>query len=278
MKFASFEHGGRSCWGAVHDGAVFDLVELSSSFKKAIATGALPATTVGLDAANRIPVSDIRWLPVIGNPDKILCVGLNYEKHRNETGRAEVGHPTIFTRFANTQVGHGGPVILPSVSDKLDWEGELAVVVGRAGRHIREEDAFAHVAGFSCYNDVTVRDWQGHTHQFTPGKNFIGTGAFGPWMVTTDEVGPLGGLRLQTRLNGEVVQDATLDEMIFSVARVIAYCSTFTRLEPGDVIAMGTPGGVGAKREPPVWMKVDDRIEVTIDRIGSLSNVVANEV
>ena len=278
MKFASFELDGKPSWGAVDGDGVFDLGEVTPSLKTAIASGVLPTTTVELDAAKRIPMTDVQWLPVIADPDKILCVGLNYEKHRSETGRSEVGHPTIFTRFANTQVGHEQHVVLPWVSDKLDWEGELAVVIGRSGRHIAEDDAFAHIAGFSCYNDVTVRDWQGHTHQFTPGKNFVGTGAFGPWLVTTDEMGPLEGLRLQTRLNGDIVQDATLNEMIFSVARQISYCSTFTRLEPGDVIATGTPGGVGSRRDPPLWMKVNDRIEVTIDRIGSLVNVVANEV
>ena len=278
MKFASFAYGAKSSWGAVHDGALVDLGHLSPSLKQAIMADALPATPAELDPATRIPVSDIRWLPVIPDPDKILCVGLNYENHRTETGRSEVQHPTIFVRFANSQIGHEEAVIRPFVSEKLDWEGELAVIIGRPGRHISEEHALAHVAGFSCYNDVTVRDWQRHTHQFTPGKNFIGTGAFGPWMVTADEVGPLDGLRLQTRLNGKIVQDATLGEMIFGVARQIAYCSTFTRLEPGDVIATGTPGGVGATRQPQVWMKAGDRINVSIDKVGTLRNVVTNEV
>ena len=236
MRFASFDYGAKSSWGAVHDDAVFDLSDISTSLRKAIETRVLPSNASELQARRAIPLSDIGWLPVITDPAKILCVGLNYETHRQETERSKVEQPTIFTRFANTQVGHQQSIILPSVSDRLDWEGELAIVIGQPGRHIREEDAFAHIAGFSCYNDVTVRDWQTHTSQFTPGKNFIGTGAFGPWLVTTDEVGPLDDLRLQTRLNGEIMQDATLGQMIFSVARQIAYCSTFTRLEPGDVI------------------------------------------
>ncbi len=277
MKFASFDLEGRSSWGAVQDGAVFDLRHISPSLKQAIASSKLPTTVADLNPAARIPVDGLRWLPVIPDPDKILCIGLNYEKHRTETGRSGVEHPTVFVRFPNSQVGHEEFVVRPRVSEKLDWEGELAVIIGRPGRHIREEDALAHIAGYSCYNDVSVRDWQGHTHQFTPGKNFIGTGAFGPWMVTPEEVGPLDGLRLQTMLNGETMQDARLGEMIFSVARQIAYCSTFTRLEPGDVIATGTPGGVGAKRQPAIWMKAGDRIDVVIDSIGSLSNIVVDE-
>jgi 2-keto-4-pentenoate hydratase/2-oxohepta-3-ene-1,7-dioic acid hydratase in catechol pathway len=188
-----------------------------------------------------------------------------------------VENPTVFTRFANSQTGHLSPIIRPRVSHDLDFEGELAVIIGKPGRYIARSDAWDHVAGYACYNDGSVRDFQRHTHQFTPGKNFPGTGAFGPWMMTTDEFSFRGSQRLQTRVNGQVVQEATFDQMIFDVPRMIEYCSTFTRLEPGDVIATGTPGGVGAKRTPPLWLKPGDTVEVEIDDLGILRNGVADE-
>jgi 2-keto-4-pentenoate hydratase/2-oxohepta-3-ene-1,7-dioic acid hydratase in catechol pathway len=168
-------------------------------------------------------------------------------------------------------------ILLPRVSRNLDFEGELAIVVGKPGRYIERKDAFDHIAGFSCYNDGSIRDWQSHTHQFTPGKNFPQTGAFGPWMMTPDELGELGELRICTRLNGEVVQDAQLGQMIFDIPTILEYCSSFTRLESGDVIATGTPGGVGVKRTPPLWMKAGDTVEVEIQRLGVLLNVIADE-
>jgi 2-keto-4-pentenoate hydratase/2-oxohepta-3-ene-1,7-dioic acid hydratase in catechol pathway len=281
MKLASFRVDGTASWGLVEGDTVADLGALLGGrlpdLKSAIAAGALADLPREAAAAPRHALDAIEWLPVIPNPDKILCVGLNYEMHRKETGRSEVGHPTIFARYANSQIGHGADIIRPRASTSLDFEGELAVIIGRPGRHIAPGDAFAHVAGYSCYNDGSVRDWQYHTHQFTPGKNFPGTGAFGPWMVTPDELGALDALRLQTRVNGEVVQDALLGQMIFDIPRQIEYCSGFTRLEPGDVIATGTPGGVGAKRTPPLWLKPGDRVEVEIDRVGLLTNGVADE-
>jgi 2-keto-4-pentenoate hydratase/2-oxohepta-3-ene-1,7-dioic acid hydratase in catechol pathway len=281
MKLASFRIGGTATWGLVEGDAVADLGALLGGrlpdLKSAIAAGALADLPREAAAAPRHALDGIEWLPVIPNPDKILCVGLNYEMHRKETGRSEVGHPTIFARYANSQIGHAADIIRPRASTSLDFEGELAVIIGRPGRHIAPGEAFAHVAGYSCYNDGSVRDWQYHTHQFTPGKNFPGTGAFGPWMVTPDELGALDALRLQTRVNGEVVQDALLGQMIFDIPRQIEYCSGFTRLEAGDVIATGTPGGVGAKRIPPLWLKPGDRVEVEIDRVGLLRNGVADE-
>jgi 2-keto-4-pentenoate hydratase/2-oxohepta-3-ene-1,7-dioic acid hydratase in catechol pathway len=227
--------------------------------------------------AARYPLKNISWLPVIPNPDKILCIGLNYETHRKETGRSEVENPTVFGRFANSQTGHLANIIRPLVSKDLDFEGELALIIGRPGRYISRAAAWDHIAGYACYNEGSVRDYQRHTHQFTPGKNFPETGAFGPWMVTPDEAGDLAPLRLQTRLNGQVVQDATISQMIFGIPQQIEYCSSFTRLEPGDVIVTGTPGGVGSRRTPPLWMKPGDIIEVEIDRIGLLRNGVADE-
>lgn len=281
MRFATFQIEGVTSWGVIEGQEAVDLGAVLRhrypDLKSVIAAGALGEAASAATGAPRRPLSAVTWLPVLPNPDKILCVGLNYETHRKETGRAEVDHPTIFARFANSQIGHGADIVRPRLSHELDFEGELAVIIGKPGRHIAREDAFGHVAGYACYNDGSVRDFQRHTHQFTPGKNFPGTGAFGPWMMTPDELGELGGLRLQTRVNGQVVQDATFAQMIFDVPRIIAYCSAFTRLEPGDVIATGTPGGVGAKRTPPLWLKPGDSVEVEIDRLGTLRNGVVDE-
>ena len=282
MKLATFRVSGRTSWGVVLDGSIADVGAILSGrlpdLKAAIAAGALKDLGGHVAEAQTYPFTAIEWLPVIPAPDKILCVGLNYETHRSETGRSVVENPTIFARYANSQIGHGAPIVRPRVSSDLDFEGELAVIIGKPGRYVARADALDHVAGYSCYNDGSVRDFQRHTHQFTPGKNFPDTGAFGPWMVTPDEVGELGPQRLQTRVNGQVVQDALVSQMIFDVPRQIEYCSTFTRLEPGDVIATGTPGGVGARREPQLWLKPGDTVEVEIDLIGLLRNGVADEV
>lgn len=281
MKFATFKANGTTTWGVIDGGEAVDLgtalQERYPDLKSAIAANAFHEAVERVGDGKRYPLSAIEWLPVIRNPDKILCVGLNYETHRKETGRAEVVNPTIFARFANSQTGHLASIICPRVSDQLDFEGELAIIIGKAGRYISKEDAWGHIAGYACYNDGSVRDFQYHTHQFTPGKNFPDTGAFGPWMMTPDELGELGPLRIQTRVNGEVVQDATFEQMIFDIPRIIEYCSSFTRLEPGDVIATGTPGGVGAKRNPPLWLKAGDTVEVEIDRLGTLRNGIVKE-
>lgn len=272
MRFASLLVDGVEKWGVV-DGDMIALVEEWPSLGDAIAAGALGSIRPSNDA-RRVALADADWLPVITNPGKIFCIGLNYENHRKETGRAVVDNPTVFTRFADSQTGHAKPIVLPPESDKLDYEGELAVVIGRGGRRIPAADALSHVAGYSCYNEGSIRDWQSHSIQFIPGKNWPETGAFGPWLVTPDEFGALGPQRLQTRLNGEVMQDAILSDMIFPVARLIEYCSTFTPLSPGDVIVSGTPGGVGAKRDPQVFMKEGDTVEVEIDGIGTLVNSI----
>lgn len=281
MRFATFRLNGAPTWGLIDGEQAVDLGAVLSGrypdLKSVIAASALAEVAAAASGAPRHPLSAVTWLPVVPNPDKILCVGLNYEMHRKETGRAEVENPTIFARFANSQTGHGADIVRPRVSHELDFEGELAIVIGKPGRYIAREDAFAHVAGYACYNDGSVRDFQRHTHQFTPGKNFPDTGAFGPWLMTPDELGPLPDLRLQTRVNGQVVQDATFDQMIFDIPKIIEYCSSFTRLEPGDVIATGTPGGVGAKRNPPLWLKPGDVVEVEIDRLGILRNGIVDE-
>ena len=281
MKFASFKYKSAVSWGIVDGDQVIDVGAVTHDrlpdLKSAIAANALSDLADAVAQASRHPIADIVWLPVIPNPDKILCIGLNYETHRKETGRAEVENPTVFGRFANSQTGHLANIIRPRVSQDIDFEGELAIVIGKPGRYISRDAAFAHIAGYACYNEGSVRDFQRHTHQFTPGKNFPETGAFGPCMVTPDEISDLGSLRLQTRLNGQVVQEATISQMIFDIPRQIEYCSSFTTLEPGDVIVTGTPGGVGAKRNPPLWMKPGDVVEVEIDSVGLLRNTVADE-
>jgi len=216
------------------------------------------------------------WEP-IRYPEKIFCVGVNYRDHMAETGRSPTQHPTIFTRFPDSLVSHEIAMQRPNASVQYDFEGELAVIIGKPGRDIKEADALQHVAGYSCFNDGTIRDWQNHTTQFTPGKNFPWTGSFGPWLVTPDEAPPVEEMTLTTRLNGVVVQQASCADLIFSVPQLIAYISSFTMLYPGTVISTGTPGGVGAKRTPPLWMKEGDVVEVEISGVGLLRNVVMDE-
>lgn len=280
MKLATVAIDGRTTWGIVEGETFRDVgAVLGARYAdlRAAIAGGLAGVADATSSASSVPVSKVTWLPVIPNPDKILCVGLNYETHRKETGRDEVEHPTIFARYANSQTGHLQPIVRPRVSTQLDFEGELAVIIGKPGRYISRADAMSHVVGYACYNDGSIRDFQRHTHQFTPGKNFPDTGAFGPWMMTPDELGPLGELKLQTRLNGEVMQEARIKQMIFDIPRQIEYCSTFTRLEPGDVIVSGTPGGVGSRRQPPLWMKAGDVVEIEVERLGVLRNPVTDE-
>ena len=279
MKFLTYSVGGETSFGLAAIGGVIDLKSRLGvpTLKALIAAGGLARAEAVADEAFDHAWDDIAFAPVIPEPDKIICIGINYEEHRAETGRPVVAHPTVFTRFFNTQVGHEQPIVRPKASVTFDFEGELAVIIGTAGRAISEDRAFDHVAGYACYNDVSVRDFQQHTSQFTPGKNFPATGPFGPFLVTPDEVGPLGEQRIQTRLNGVVVQDAHLNQMIFNVPKLIAYCSIWTELKPGDVIVTGTPGGVGARRDPPLWMKPGDEIVVEIEGVGQLVNRVVDE-
>jgi 2-keto-4-pentenoate hydratase/2-oxohepta-3-ene-1,7-dioic acid hydratase in catechol pathway len=221
-------------------------------------------------------LADIVFLPVIPHPEKILAVALNYDDHIAETGRPKTENSAWFIRVPPSQCGHRQPLLMPSVSDNFDFEGELAAIIGTGGRAIPAASALNHVAGYSCYFDGSIRDWQRHTRQITSGKNFDRTGGFGPWMVTADEVPDPQALELTTRLNGKVEQHANTGQMVFSVAQLIEYCSTWTTLVPGDVIVTGTPGGVGFKRTPPLFMKVGDEVEVEIESIGTLQHVVGN--
>ncbi len=215
----------------------------------------------------------------IPHPSRILCIGVNYAEHAAESDRpAERGYPVVFTRFASTLVGHDEPIIRPvSVSTAFDFEGELAVVIGRRAHRVAAADAVGVIAGYSCLMDGTLRDWQRHSSQFGPGKNFDRSGSFGPWIVGVDELGAAGDVRLTTTVNGVQMQSASTSQLIHSIGDLVAYCSTFTELEPGDVIATGTPGGVGYARTPPVFLVPGDVVEVTIEGVGSLRNSVVDE-
>lgn len=283
MKLLSFVIEGRSSYGAVKNNGVVDLgtrlaAEGCATLRQLLEANRLAdAARLTASAQPDYRVEEISFAPVIPDPGKIICVGLNYRDHVAETGRTVTEKPALFARFPCSQVGHLKPVVKPKVSDDFDYEGELAVVIGKAGRHVSTARALDHVAGYACYNEGSIRDWQRHTSQFLAGKSFAESGSFGPWMVTTDEIPDPSKLTLQTRLNGAVVQNTTTDLLITPVPELIAYISTICPLAPGDVIVTGTPGGVGAKRVPPLWMRVGDTVEVEISGIGVLSNKVVAE-
>lgn len=256
-----------------------DLVLLPESFGTSLrglmANGHLdPLRDAGGSA---VAPGEVRFLPPIPDADKILCIGLNYRGHLAETAAGLPEHPSIFVRFASSQVGHDQPIMLPTVSEQLDYEGELAVIIGRRAWRVREADAMSHVAGYSCFAENSVRDYQGHARQVTAGKNFLRSGAFGPWLTTADEIPDASALTLVTRLNGAVVQQESVSQLIFGVASLIAYISEFTELLPGDVISTGTPDGVGCFKSPPVWLRAGDVMEVDIPGVGLLRNVVRPE-
>ncbi|MDP9995735.1 2-keto-4-pentenoate hydratase/2-oxohepta-3-ene-1,7-dioic acid hydratase in catechol pathway [Variovorax boronicumulans] len=282
MKFISYAHGGRESFGLVEGEGIIDLPRLLGNrypdLKSLIAADALAqAREAARGRAADVALDAVTFLPVIPNPGKIWCAGLNYGEHVRETGREVPERPMYFLRVADSQVGHGQAILRPPESERLDFEGEIAVIIGREGRRIEEADAWTHIAGYACYNDASIRDWQLHTSQWGPGKNFFATGGFGPWMVSADEIEPDAEMTLVTRLNGTEVQRATTRMLIHSIPRLISYASTVAPLRAGDVIVTGTPGGVGAKRTPPLWMKDGDVVEVEVDRIGILRNRVKNE-
>jgi 2-keto-4-pentenoate hydratase/2-oxohepta-3-ene-1,7-dioic acid hydratase in catechol pathway len=282
MRLASFHTATQGAsYGAVTDKGIVDLRRyLGNQFpdlKALIAGNGFSQVGQYLSSPADYLHTDITWLPVIPNPDKIVCVGLNYEEHRVETGRDKTENPALFLRVAESQVGHRQPILRPRESTHLDYEAEIAVIIGKAGRRITRQEAWDHIAGYSCYNDGSVRDWQRHTVQWTAGKNFARTGAFGPWMVTADEIAPNSVLTLSCRLNGQQMQHATTEMMIFKIPRLIEYISAFTTLAPGDVIVTGTPGGVGARRNPPLWMKPGDTVEIEVDKVGVLVNTIGED-
>lgn len=280
MKLASFSYGNTESFGMVTDEGVIDLKRrLDNKYedlKTFIEKNGAEEINVSTDQID-YTLEQISFLPVIPNPSKIVCVGLNYRAHIEEVGVQKAEFPVIFLRVPNSQIGHENDLILPKESFRFDYEGEIAVIIGKSGRRIKQEEALDYVAGYSCYNDGSIRDWQLRTQQWGPGKNFDGTGAFGPWMVTKDEIKDGEVLTLETRLNGEVMQRSSTDKLIFSIPELLAFISTFTTLNPGDVIVTGTPGGVGDKRNPQIYLKAGDTVEVEVSKIGTLSNKVKAE-
>ena len=239
--------------------------------------GALGELAVAAQDSEPLEISTLQFSMPIPDPGRIICVGMNYLEHIHEMGRKPPDYPGVFIRFNDSMVGHGQSVYRPRISTQYDYEGELAVVIGSPARYLKPAEALDYVAGYTCLLDGSVRDWQNHTTQFIPGKNFPASGSCGPWLVTGDEIPDPSTLKLSTRVNGETVQAAPLADLCFDVPQIVAYCSGFCQLNPGDIIATGTPSGVGFARKPPRWLKAGDVIEVEIDGIGVLSNTVADE-
>jgi 2-keto-4-pentenoate hydratase/2-oxohepta-3-ene-1,7-dioic acid hydratase in catechol pathway len=280
MKLASYLVDGAEAYGVVSGNGVITMNDRfgghAASLREALAGDLLPQMRKA--AANSSPdrkLSEIKLLPVITKPERIACAGINYRSHASETGREIPKQPSMFLRLADTLVGHDGEMIRPSVSTQFDFEGELAVIIGKGGRHIPPARALDHVAGYTCFVDGSVRDYQ--KFSVTSGKNFPATGPLGPWMVTTDEISDPTKLTLMTRLNGQEMQRSGTDLLIYSIPHIVAFCSDFTTLAPGDVIATGTPEGVGHRRNPQLWMKAGDVLEVEITGIGTLRTRIVDE-
>lgn len=280
MRLASFAVDGRDSYGVLDTDEVrepgADYRSRFADLRSVIAAGA-EQRLVDDNSGTVHDIADIRFLPLIPNPDKILCVGVNYRPHIEEMGRSVPDYPVVFVRFPGSLVAHGDAIIRPRVSEQLDFEGELAVVIGKRARHVARDDAFDVIAGYCCFMDGSVRDWQKHTMQFTAGKNFNGSGSAGPCLVTKDEIPDVSAVNLTTRVNGDVMQRGRISELLFDIPALIEYCSTFTELLPGDLIATGTPGGVGAARTPPQWLADGDLVEVDISGVGVLRNKVRDE-
>jgi len=287
MRLGSVLVGGRRTIAVAEGSRIVDLCAAApkspASLKELLGAGPA-ALQQAAAAAKAAPASatlregSFSWLPLLENPGKILCLGLNFAEHAAEGGHDKPSYPIFFARFNTTLVAHEAPLIRPRASEQFDYEGEMAVIIGQRGRHLTEANAFSVVAGYSIFNDGSVRDYQRKTSQWTVGKNFDGSGGFGPWMVTADELAPgATGLRLQTRLNGKVMQDANTTDMVFSVLETLVTISEVLSLEPGDVISMGTPSGVGFARKPPVFMRQGDVCEIEIEKIGLLRNPIVDE-
>jgi len=285
MRFVSYRDGVTSGWGVLAgESGVVDSRQLGSQLPStlrefialsAVQPGLLADVKMRAAAATPTRLDDVTLAPCVPQPGKIICLGVNYYDHAKEGGNAIADYPAFFLRCETSLLAHGAPLQVPAISDKLDFEAELAVVIGQRTRFVSEADALKAVFGYACFNDASLRDYQRRTTQWTIGKNFDGTGGFGPSLVTPDELPPgCTGLRIQSRLNGQVMQNANTTDMVFGVARTISLLSEAMTLEPGDVLVMGTPGGVGYARTPPVWMKAGDTIEIDIEGVGILSNPV----
>jgi len=277
MRYVSFEKDGKTLLGVRENGAIRTLGEYT--LEALLAQGVDLSTWAVEQEGGQIEAEEgLKFLPPLQRPPKILCVGLNFKDHSKESNFEQPDYPTMFLRLHTSLVAHKEPITRPRISDSLDYEGEIAVVLGKGGRHIRRKDALSHVAGYALFNDASVREYQFKTPQWTMGKNFDGTGAFGPDLITADEL-PAGvkGLHLETRLNGEIVQSASTDDMVFDVETLIALLSEAITLEAGDVIVSGTPSGVGWARNPKLLMRHGDVCEVSVAGMGILRNVIVDE-
>jgi 2-keto-4-pentenoate hydratase/2-oxohepta-3-ene-1,7-dioic acid hydratase in catechol pathway len=281
MRIASFTLERQPGYGVVSDAGIrpapAPFRQGFPDLRSVLAAGALNELSVAAKASAPLDIDTLQFSMPIPDPARIICVGMNYLEHIHEMGRKRPEYPGVFIRFTDSMVGHRQPVYRPRISTQYDYEGELAVVIGRRARYLKAAEALDYVAGYTCLLDGSVRDWQNHTTQFVPGKNFPASGSCGPWLVTGDEIPDPSTLKLCTRVNGETVQAAPLSDLCFDVPQIVAYCSGFCQLNPGDIIATGTPSGVGFARKPPRWLKAGDRIEVEIDGIGVLANTVVDE-
>ncbi|MGE0747708.1 MAG: fumarylacetoacetate hydrolase family protein [Rhodospirillales bacterium] len=279
MRLARYTIGGTESWGVVMDGTIADvgarLRPRLPDLRAVLAANALAEVASAAADAPKLAAAAVRPLPPIGDPDKVICIGLNYRDHATETGRALPKEPSMFIKHASALADPGGTIVRPKASTHFDFEGELAVIIGRPARRVDPARAFDHVAGYACFNDGSIRDFQAHS--VTAGKNFPQTSGFGPWLVTADEAGDPAKMTLATRLNGAEVQRSGVDALLYDIPTLIAYISSWTTLLPGDVIATGTPAGVGFRRTPPLFMKAGDTIEVEITGLGILRNTVADE-
>jgi 2-keto-4-pentenoate hydratase/2-oxohepta-3-ene-1,7-dioic acid hydratase in catechol pathway len=280
MKLASYVVDGIETFGVIRGN---DVITMNGRFggrgatlRDALASGLLPQIKDSIASAKPDhTISEVKFLPVIPNPERIACAGINYRSHASETGREIPKQPSMFLRLTDTLVAHEGEMIRPKVSTSFDFEGELALVIGKAGRHIKPEDALGYIAGYTCFCDATVRDFT--KYSLVASKNFLASSPLGPWLVTADEIPDPTKLTLVTRLNGKEMQRSGTDMLIHSIPAIIEFCSVFTPLSPGDIIATGTPDGIGAKQNPPVWMKAGDVLEIEISSIGTLRNKIVDE-
>jgi acylpyruvate hydrolase len=284
MKLASYLRNGRASYGIASEGGLYDIPANDPSAPAAIndfirlrveQPKEFSRIVAGCESGEATPYAAVQFLPCIPRPSKVICLGVNYHDHAAEGGNKVADYPTIFLRGPSSLLGHLGEIPVSRVSDKLDYEAELAVVIGKSAKYVSEERALDYVFGYSCFNDATFRDYQRKTTQWTIGKNFDATGGFGPWIVSADALpGGATGLHIESRLNGRVMQSASTQDMVFGVAQTVSLMSQCMTLEPGDVILMGTPAGVGYARTPPVWMRPGDVVEIEIENIGTLSNTV----
>ncbi|WP_421849265.1 fumarylacetoacetate hydrolase family protein [Novosphingobium sp.] len=271
MKLAQVDYRGRSYAAAVVNGKVIDLG--LPTVAQVLGSGKTHADP----GADSVPLQDVALLPPVSDQSRILCAGFNYRSHSTESGVIASKVPTFFTRFASSLVGHRTAIIRPSVSEMLDWEGEIAVVIGRGGHRISAASAMSHVAGYVLFGDHSVRDFQLHGSQATAGKNFDASGAIGPWIVTSDEAGEVDALAFTTTVNGRIMQIGVLADLVHTVPALLAYVSTFMRLRVGDVIATGTPAGIGGRRQPPIWLRPGDTVQISSPQLGDLTNPVVAE-